>query len=266
MYFFYRFLTAVGMLFLAPYFAFRGWRRGEPARAFRERLGMVPPEITSRANPAGDAARSAIWIHAVSVGEVLAAQPLVSGLKHRFPERPVLVSTTTETGQRLARERMQCADAIFYFPLDWAVAVRRALTAIRPALVIVMETEIWPNFLREAQRRHIPVIFANGRISERSFARYQEVGIFDRRVFCASSSRSRTFPGANARRCRPPGANGRSAGADRSHRQSEIRRRATRRRRIRCVAGPADSPAGAVARGGRRERCRRGRRGSAGSI
>ena len=168
----YRILTAAGMLFLAPYFAFRGWRHGEPARAFRERLGSVPPEISFRAR-ASNSSDGAIWIHAVSVGEVLAAQPLVSGLKHRFPERPVLVSTTTETGQRLARERMQCADAIFYFPLDWAVAVRRALRAIRPALVIVMETEIWPNFLRAAQRRHIPVIFANGRISERSFARFK---------------------------------------------------------------------------------------------
>lgn len=173
MYFFYRFLTAVGMLFLAPYFAFRGWRRGEPARAFRERLGIVPTEITSRAKAAGGAAPSAIWIHAVSVGEVLAAQPLASALKHRFPDRPVVISTTTETGQRLARERLQCADGVFYFPLDWAVAVRRALSAIRPALVIVMETEIWPNFLREAQRQRIPVLFANARISERSFARYK---------------------------------------------------------------------------------------------
>ena len=176
MYFFYRLLTAAGMLFLAPYFAFRGWRRGEPARAFRERLGTVPPEIISRATASkssGSAASRAIWIHAVSVGEVLAAQPLASALKHRFPDRPVVISTTTETGQRLARERIQCADGIFYFPLDWAVAVRRALTAIRPALVIVMETEIWPNFLREARLQGIPVLFANARISERSFARYK---------------------------------------------------------------------------------------------
>src|SRR6185437_13197006 len=173
MYFFYRLLTAVGMLFLAPYFALRGWRRGEPARAFRERLGSVPPEITRRAAYKSSGSSGTIWIHAVSVGEVLAAQPLASALKHRFPDLPVVVSTTTETGQRLARERLQCADGVFYFPLDWAVAVRRALKAIRPAVVIVMETEIWPNFLREAQRQHIPVIFANGRISERSFTRYK---------------------------------------------------------------------------------------------
>ncbi len=176
MYFFYRILTAAGRLLLAPYYALRGWRRGEPSSALRERLGSVPPEIISRANASRSVAGPAqgpIWIHAVSVGEVLAAKPLAEGLQQRFPGRPVFVSTTTETGQRLARERLQSVDGIFYFPLDWIVPVRRALRSIEPALVIVMETEIWPNFLREAQKRGIPVIFANARISEKSFARFK---------------------------------------------------------------------------------------------
>jgi 3-deoxy-D-manno-octulosonic-acid transferase len=180
MYFFYRILTAAGMLLLAPYYALRGWRRGEPATALRERLGNVPPEIISRASVSRSAAPSTlgpapgpIWIHAVSVGEVLAAKPLAEGLRRRLPGRAVFVSTTTETGQRLARERLQSVDGIFYFPLDWVVPVRRALRSIRPALVIVMETEIWPNFLREAQRQGVPVIFANARISEKSFARFR---------------------------------------------------------------------------------------------
>jgi len=181
MYFLYRVLTAAGMLVLAPYYALRGWRRGEPSRALRERLGILPPEISSRAaaTSGGSAGRAevsqseAVWIHAVSVGEVLAAKPLVEGLKRRYPGRLIFVSTTTETGQRLARERLQSADGIFYFPLDWVVPVRRALRAIRPALVIIMETEIWPNFLREARQNGVPVIFANARISERSFARFR---------------------------------------------------------------------------------------------
>jgi 3-deoxy-D-manno-octulosonic-acid transferase len=180
MYFLYRVLTAASMLVLAPYYALRGWRRGESSRALRERLGISAPQNLSRgvAAPEGTAKshadqRDAVWIHAVSVGEVLAAKPLVEGLKRRFPSRAVFVSTTTETGQRLARERLECADGIFYFPLDWVMAVRRALDAIRPALVIVMETEIWPNFLREARRRGVPVVFANARISERSFARFE---------------------------------------------------------------------------------------------
>ena len=179
MYFFYRILTAVGMFLLAPYFALRGWRAGEPSRALRERLGSLPPEIAVRAVAAATSTSSnainngPIWIHAVSVGEVLAAQPLIDGLKRRYPSAVIFVSTTTETGQRLARERLHTADGIFYFPLDWVVPVRRALGAIKPSLVIIMETEIWPNFLREAHRAQIPVVFANARISEKSFARFK---------------------------------------------------------------------------------------------
>jgi len=176
MYFLYRALTALSILVLAPYYVLRGWRHGE-SRALRERFGALPPEIADRAKAAGTsatgtAATGAIWIHAVSVGEVLAAKPLAEGLKRRMPGRSIYVSTTTETGQRLARERMQCADSIFYFPVDWVAPVRRALQAMRPAMIVIMETEIWPNFLREARRLGIPVVFANARISERSFVRY----------------------------------------------------------------------------------------------
>jgi 3-deoxy-D-manno-octulosonic-acid transferase len=172
MYFLYRILTAVGMFVLAPYFALRGWRRGDLPSALQERLGIIPQGILSSAAAAAAEHGGAIWIHAVSVGEVLAAKPLVEALKRQFPSRAVFVSTTTETGQQLARERLPSADGIFYFPLDWVVPVRRTLKAIQAALVIVMETEIWPNFLREAHRERIPVMFANARISERSFARF----------------------------------------------------------------------------------------------
>jgi 3-deoxy-D-manno-octulosonic-acid transferase len=165
---FYQFFTALAMLVLAPYYALRGWRRGEPLQTLRERLGRVPSDIAKACAGGG-----AIWIHAVSVGEVLAAQPIVAPLKQQYPERPVFVSTTTETGQGLARERLKSAAGVFYFPLDSSGAVRRALRAIRPAIVIIMETEIWPNFLREAYEAGVPVVFANARISKRSFARYK---------------------------------------------------------------------------------------------
>src|SRR5271170_3078568 len=180
MYFLYVILTTAGLFVLAPYYALRGWRRGEGLRAVRERLGGVPPRTAARAAAGASQERAVeagvtrtIWVHAVSVGEVLAAKPLVEGLKQRLPGSAVFVSTTTETGQRLARERLQCADAIFYFPLDSILPVRRALARIHPAGVVIMETEIWPIFLREARRRNVPVIFANARISERSFARHR---------------------------------------------------------------------------------------------
>ena len=189
MYFIYQILTALSMIFLAPYYAWRSWRRGEGFHTLGERLGRLRSEIggrVSRDTPERISHSGAIWIHAVSVGEVLAAKPLAQALKHRFPSHVVLVSTTTETGQRLARERLAFTDGIFYFPLDWVVSVRRALDTIRPALVIVMETEIWPNFLRQARIENVPVIFANARISEKSFRRYQRweflVGPFYARV------------------------------------------------------------------------------------
>lgn len=181
MYLLYRILTAVGMVLAAPYYAFRGWRRGDSAAALGERLGALPPALVLRAAESP----GAIWIHAVSVGEVLAAQPLIERLKGDDAKRRVFVSTTTETGRRLACERF-AADGVFYFPLDWVVPVRRALRAIRPSIVIVMETEIWPNFLREAHRSGIPVAFVNARVSERSFSRFERwrflVGEFYARV------------------------------------------------------------------------------------
>lgn len=167
MYFLYSMLTAVGMALLAPYYALRGLKRGKPFENFGERMGYLPPGLGR-----GVAARTAIWVHAVSVGEVLAAKPLVEAMKKRFVGVPIFLSTTTVTGQQVARERI-AADATFYFPFDWAAPVRRAFERIRPALVVILETEIWPNFLREADRCDVPVVFVNSRISERSFARFQ---------------------------------------------------------------------------------------------
>jgi 3-deoxy-D-manno-octulosonic-acid transferase len=167
MYFLYSLLTATGMLLLSPYFAVKGMRTAKYWHNLRERFGNLPADIVARAAQA----EGSIWIHAVSVGEVLAAIPLGRELKRRYPARSIFVSTTTDTGQRLARERLDFADGVFYFPLDWNTPVRRAFRAIRPSLVIVVETEIWPNFLREARRRSVPVVFVNARISERSFRR-----------------------------------------------------------------------------------------------
>lgn len=169
MYLVYSLLMGLAAILLTPYWLIQGLRHGKYLSNLRERLGLAFPELEKL--PAGRA--PAVWLHAVSVGEVLAGLTLAQRLKKEFPDRPLVVSTTTMTGQALARERMPFADAVIYFPLDWAFCARRALRAVRPALVAVLETEIWPNFLREASRQNVPVLFLSGRISDRSFARSQ---------------------------------------------------------------------------------------------
>jgi 3-deoxy-D-manno-octulosonic-acid transferase len=167
-YFVYSLLMGLAALLLLPYWLIQGLRHGKYLSNLSERLGFSFPSLSKL--PADRA--GAIWIHAVSVGEVLSGVALAKSLKQAYPERPLIVSTTTVTGQALARQRLPFADAIIYFPLDWAFCVRRALRAVQPAVVVVLETEIWPNYLREAGHRKIPVIFVSGRISDRSFARY----------------------------------------------------------------------------------------------
>jgi len=174
-YFIYSFLMGLAALLLAPYWLVQGLRHRKYLSNLAERLGLSFPALSKL--PAGSS--GTIWIHAVSVGEALSGITLARRLKEAYPNRPLIVSTTTQTGQALARERMPFADAVIYFPLDWAFCVRRALDAVRPSAVLVLETEIWPNFLREAGRRKIPVLFVSGRISDRSFASYQSyLGVF----------------------------------------------------------------------------------------
>lgn len=170
MYFIYSLLMGLAALLLTPYWVVKGLRHGKYFSNLKERLGFSFPALANL--PAERA--GAIWIHAVSVGEVLSGVTLARQLKAAYPDRPLVVSTTTITGQTLARERLPFADAIIYFPLDWSFCVRRAFEAVRPSVVLVLETEIWPNFLREAGRRKTPILFVSGRISDRSFARYQK--------------------------------------------------------------------------------------------
>jgi 3-deoxy-D-manno-octulosonic-acid transferase len=174
-YFIYSLLMGLAALLLVPFWLLQGLRHGKYFSNLGERLGFSFASLGNLPKQGP----GAIWIHAVSVGEALSGVALARRLKEAYPERPMVVSTTTITGQTLVRERMPFADAIFYFPLDWAFCVRRALNAVQPGIVVILETEIWPNFLREAGRRKMPVVFVSGRISDRSFARYQKyLGIF----------------------------------------------------------------------------------------
>jgi 3-deoxy-D-manno-octulosonic-acid transferase len=187
-YFVYSVLMGLAALFTAPYWLIQGLRHGKYLSNLGERLGFSLPALKKL--PADRP--GAIWIHAVSVGEALSGVALAKRVKEAYPKRPLIVSTTTLTGHALAKERMPFVDAVIYFPFDWAFCVRRVLDAVKPSLVIVLETEIWPNFLHESQKRNIPVIFVSGRISDRSFARYQKyLGLFGfyLRPFLASALR-----------------------------------------------------------------------------
>ena len=169
MYLVYSLLMGLVAILLTPYWLVEGIRHKKYLANLKERLGLSFPALAKL--PADR--QPAIWLHAVSVGEVLAGVTLARRLKEQFPSRPLIVSTTTITGQALARERMPFADAVIYFPLDWASCVRRAIAAVKPAIVVILETEIWPNFLRVASEQNVPVVFVSGRISDRSFARSQ---------------------------------------------------------------------------------------------
>lgn len=122
------------------------------------------------------------WIHAVSVGEAIAAGPLVEGLRRLRPDLRIVMTTVTETGAHVVRERFAGVATHRFFPLDFPGSVRRAFDAITPAFLICLETELWPNVLREAARRDIPVMIANGRLSDRSFRRYRLVRAPLRRI------------------------------------------------------------------------------------
>jgi 3-deoxy-D-manno-octulosonic-acid transferase len=162
-------------LITAPYWLVQGLRHGKYLSNLGERFGFSH----SAADRLPSDRPGSIWIHAVSVGEALSSVALAKRLKETYPKRPLIVSTTTLTGHALAKERMPFADAVIFFPFDWAFSVRKALDSVKPALIVILETEIWPNFLRESRKRNIPVIFASGRISDRSFARYQKyLGLF----------------------------------------------------------------------------------------
>lgn len=158
----------------SPYWLFRMVSSGKYREGLTERLGRVPKRMSADGRPT-------IWVHAVSVGEVLAASRLIDELTTHVPGWRVVVSTTTRTGQKIARERFG-ADRVFYFPLDFAFAVRSWLHALRPRMVVLLETEFWPRMLVECRRAKIPVTVVNARISDRSWPRYMRLRFLWRRL------------------------------------------------------------------------------------
>jgi 3-deoxy-D-manno-octulosonic-acid transferase len=169
-YFLYSLVLALGMVVSLPYWFYQILRHGKYRAGFVERMGSVPARLM--AGGAGSQTGRVIWVHAVSVGEVAAVSGLVEQMRRSFPRHRVLVSTTTDTGQELARKRFG-EENVFYFPMDLGFAIRPYLAALRPELVVLAETEFWPNFLRLAHASGARIAVVNGRISDRSWPRYR---------------------------------------------------------------------------------------------
>lgn len=174
---------------LSPWFAYQAIRYRKYIGSLAQRMGYLPITFNLDAD-------DSIWIHAVSVGEALTARALIADLRDRYPGLRIFLSTTTLTGQQVARTRLQGVDAVFFFPFDLPPFVNRTLRLVRPRLFIMMETEIWPNLLRACRRLGVKTLLVNGRISSRSYPRYRIArGLFGQVLadvdrFCMQSDES----------------------------------------------------------------------------
>jgi tetraacyldisaccharide 4'-kinase len=195
----YRVLQALASPIILVYLLLRGLRNRQYFSTLRERCGQLPASFQQTVS-------ASIWLHAVSVGEVLAAVPLIEALKRQTPEIPVFVGTTTLAGRETAAKRLaHLADGVFFAPFDFVWAVRRVLRQLRPTVVIVLETEIWPNLFREVKRIGCGLILINGRISDRALPRYRrfkplftEILALCDRILCQSEEMKRRFIAAGA--------------------------------------------------------------------
>ena len=238
MYAVYSLLTLAVFVVVSPYFVYQAIRYQKYIGSLRQRLGFLPISF----NIDGE---ESIWIHAVSVGEALTARALAADLKARYPRLRLFVSTTTIAGQQVARRSLSNVEAVFYFPFDWTFIVRRTLTLVRPRLFIMMETEIWPNLLRECRR---------ARREDGDDQRPHLVAIVsalspDPAVLPPRARRRRSLLHAERRIGAPAGRSGRRPGPRHGDRQPEVRfartagaRRRTASRASACCASSVCRP------------------------
>jgi 3-deoxy-D-manno-octulosonic-acid transferase len=178
MYSLYSILMVSWGILLAPIFLYKAWRYQKYLPGLRQRLGHLAGSLRSDGRPT-------IWFHSCSVGETLSVQPLVHALHLRFPEARFVFSTITHTGQVIARQRFgkYGEGNAFFFPIDLASVANRVLDWIRPSMLVIIDTEIWPNVVHQAWLRRIPVVLVNGRVSASSFRYYRWARPVLRRVF-----------------------------------------------------------------------------------
>jgi 3-deoxy-D-manno-octulosonic-acid transferase len=158
----------------SPKIVYRAVRHKRYRTGWAQRLGKI-----SRTNPR----KKCIWLHAVSVGEVNAAKTIIAELAKRFSDHEIVISTTTDTGFTRASNLFGGSYQVFYFPFDFTWVIRRAFTNIQPAMCLLLELEVWPNFIDIAHRQGVPVIVVNGRISEKSFSGYRKIKPFAKKIF-----------------------------------------------------------------------------------
>jgi 3-deoxy-D-manno-octulosonic-acid transferase len=189
MYALYSLLILILGVIVSPYLAYQAIRYKKYIGSLGQRMGYLPVSF----NLDGE---ESIWIHAVSVGETMTVRALIADLRRRYPSLRIFLSTTTMAGQQVARRNVQDVDAVFYLPLDLAFIVRRTLRLVRPRLFVMMETEIWPNLLRQCKRMDVATVMVNGRISSRSYPRYKLARPFFKKVlgdvdrFCMQTEES----------------------------------------------------------------------------
>jgi len=176
----YNILFNIFFVLASPYYFWRLWRRGNWTAGFRERFGHYHPGLKQALTN-----RDVVWIHAVSVGEVNLCTQLIRALEPRVPNIKIVVSTTTTTGMGELRSRLPTHISKIYYPIDRRKCVNRALAVINPKAIVLIEAEIWPNFLWRARSLRIPLFLANARLSDRSYRGYKRFGILFRTLFAS---------------------------------------------------------------------------------
>jgi 3-deoxy-D-manno-octulosonic-acid transferase len=167
-------LYLFGVFAFSPVIAYRAIRHKRYRTGWAHRLGKIERKNTDK---------KCIWLHAVSVGEINASKTIITELHNRFPDLEIIVTTTTDTGYAQAAALFTNKFQVFYFPFDFSWITRRAFRKLRPAICLLMELEVWPNFLRTAESLGVPVIVINGRISDKSFRCYSMVRPFVKNIF-----------------------------------------------------------------------------------
>jgi len=168
--FFYNCFFPIVFLLLLPRFVMRMWKRGGYRKGFLQRFGCYAPPVLARLR-----SRPRVWIHAVSVGEVLVALRFMRVLRERRSDLAFVLTTTTSTGHTIAAQQLAADDVLLYFPVDLPWIMARVLDRLRPLALVLVEGELWPNLLRLARRRGVPIMLLNGRMSEHSFRGYRRI-------------------------------------------------------------------------------------------